>query len=447
MFDAALAQLFLLSTPLDIGDLPKQGVAERLRGTTLRAVAQFLQSQDGIPRHFAGRILKSSPEKRPDIVVGNRKGLTESVLTSLAHVVSSDVESDPFWSNTPLELTGCRSFVGVPLLADTGKGKALYGVLTMTRLRMDKDDSRAFDVDEVYAVQNVAALIVAALVKAKQVELAEAEAERALANEREVQERVGRCLKWFRHDIPGFIAYLEDVVQQHVREKATPERVLRVANGIRAVYMACAAGLGEVQPGSHQLRKYGLSVDITEIEVQVQELLKSDWHGKTVVHPFKVVGPKVVDGVSPLALTYVTYALVHNALIACDYNRSVTEPTLPGNVWVEWTSGDGWLELSVADDGGGLRGASWEEMSRESHTMWSAARGIQRNEEPHFGMGLYIVRRLIEGCADGTVEARDVEHNDGQRVGARFLARVPTGMVSLSESVPEVVGDSQDVGQ
>jgi hypothetical protein len=86
--------------------------------------------------------LNITPGKR-SILINTHLGLTQSVAKSLSIIVSPDVESDRFWSGASIEGSeGCRAFLGTPLVIESDGGSMLYGVLTLTRLRIDVADTR-----------------------------------------------------------------------------------------------------------------------------------------------------------------------------------------------------------------------------------------------------------------------------------------------------------------
>jgi C4-dicarboxylate-specific signal transduction histidine kinase len=216
--------------------------------------------------------------------------------------------------------------------------------------------------------------------------------------------------------------HFEDEVRRQLAAEANTKEVLSLANAIRAVYMACTTGLGEVHRPDQQ------RVDLIQLEEQVRVLLNADFFGAVVVHPFRFHSPEIVVCASPVMLTYVTYALVNNALKACASNNESSEP---GDVQVAWQVRNNHVELSVIDNGGGLNGATWEEMSRETYSVWPDRKEDEKKtkSQSHLGMGLYIVKRLIEDCALGTVTAETVVSTGGRK-GAAFRVRVPSAVVA-----------------
>jgi signal transduction histidine kinase len=84
-----------------------------------------------------------------------------------------------------------------------------------------------------------------------------------------------------------------------------------------------------------------------------------------------------------------------------------------GNIWIELEDTDGHVQLSIADDGPGVLPEVVELIFEPFFTTRAIGQGM--------GLGLYLSRRIVEGCG-GTLEYRP--RNAG---GAEFLVGLPAG--------------------
>ncbi len=447
MFNAELAQMFLLEQPVTVVDSTEKSRMECFHGKILKNVGQYIVADEDLPMHFHGRI-KSIKEPRHKIAIGPSKGLTTSVLMSLGPVISRDVVADPFWSQTQLELCGCRSFLGVPLYAHKeGSNKVVFGVLSLTRLRMNNSDSRAFRVDESDALQNVASLLAATL--------------NSFDKSREVEHRVNRILKWVSHDIPSFFDYLEIVFRSYARGEVSLDDTLSLADAIKLICNAMVTGLdgsrliGGLETAVKATLPSKSSAIVHEIERFVRALMSLE-HRPHIDLQFMSSGDCIAGIPTPILL-YTTYTLVQNAFHASDlaFNRNdesakrkrelrlgdsllntvVTDEKCNSDhlydapetkrVLVEFVEdNDGKVVLRVTDEGGGTRGATWEQLSEEGCSKWGEeSKSHASSTKTHFGLGLYILRRLIEGRGLGSVVCNDIVHPNG-RTGARFTVQM-----------------------
>ncbi len=118
-------------------------------------------------------------------------------------------------------------------------------------------------------------------------------------------------------------------------------------------------------------------------------------------------------------LHQVVVNLVSNAINASD--RGAT-------VHIQQTAGDNWIEVAVQDNGPGV-----PENQREAiFKRFEGGRMTGANQSGGAGLGLAITRSLVD-LHHGTVEL-DAAYTDG----ARFVVRLPRGVVVKSEKSAEV---------
>lgn len=419
MFDAALAQVFCFKNPIVLDNISTDII--KLQGESLYEEGTFVVDESDLPSHFSSRIQSIAELEPRKIKIGEKSGLTQSVLLSLKPVRSHNVEVDEAWSRTVRELNGCRAFAGIPLTKSINGSTFVYGVLTLTRLRIDARDARIFRYEEILTLDSIAYLISSALA---QEELIDSKTEHMMS-------QVQKCLRWFRHDIPGMITNIRDMVERLSKRDNTDESfedLKELTEATRSIFQACAIGLGE-KPSSKNFSADGDSksgliqdnvLDFACIEARVKLLLayKADLKGDTVLK-FLLNEPRICSGISSTLVLYVCYALVDNALTACLENKEKTKDK-PGNVEVEMKLTDAELVISVTDDAGGLQGMQWSTISKELFSGWSKKVGSD-----HSGMGLHIVSRIVEGILGGSVSADNIKNPESNRRGARFVVTIP----------------------
>ena len=87
-------------------------------------------------------------------------------------------------------------------------------------------------------------------------------------------------------------------------------------------------------------------------------------------------------------------------------------------VWARAALEDGWLSLTVGDDGPGFPPAA---LKRAAEPYYRADKSLSPQGELHFGLGLYICRSLCEKHG-GSLQTENSPAG-GAKVTARFLVQ------------------------
>lgn len=83
------------------------------------------------------------------------------------------------------------------------------------------------------------------------------------------------------------------------------------------------------------------------------------------------------------------------------------------NIWIELEDTDAHVRLSIADDGPGIAPEAAELIFEPFYTTRAIGQGM--------GLGLYLSRRIVEGCG-GRLQYRPRDLG-----GAEFLVELPSG--------------------
>jgi len=422
MFDAALAHVFCFKDPIVLDNQTTD--FSKIQGEVLYEEGCFVVDESDLPSHFFGRVISTDGVPPRTIKIGEQYGLTQSVLLSLRPVRSDNIEQDQSWSRTMRELNGPRAFAGFPLVMEIDGKTFVYGVLTLTRLRIDAKDSRVFRYEEIQTLSSIAYLVSSAL----------AQEELIASKTGHMMQQVHKCLRWFRHDIPGMITNIGGMIDglSEVEDIASGLIQLKdLTEATRSVFLACAIGLGEkpaisksreiVSPDFRRFHDYAFELVSIQKKVELLFAFKSDLKGDTKLRfSISPEGCSSCTGIWSTPVLYACFALVDNALTACLQNKTSTSKDAPGNVVVNLELKHDELVISVANDAGGLKGKQLTTISRELYSGWSKDVGGD-----HSGMGLHIVSRIVKGLLRGTLEADDMIHAESNRVGAVFTARIP----------------------
>jgi len=209
-----------------------------------------------------------------------------------------------------------------------------------------------------------------------------------------------------------------------------------LSEATRSVFSACALVLGErTERPADGLEDHVLNIG--QMRSQLDSLLRRESkRGDTIIDIIcKPERTLRVYGILEKPLMYCAFALLQNGLVACYHNRSNTSRELPGRVELALDfSVPNAFSLIVRDNAGGVKHKTLEELATEQYSGWPQMPGARRQST---GMGLYIVKRLVEEHLYGQLSLRD-DVMDG-RVGAVFTVVSSYSSIELSE--PEINHD------
>ena len=198
------------------------------------------------------------------------------------------------------------------------------------------------------------------------------------------------------------------------------------AESTRAVFSACAVALrgnaaasnnGEFSAVKKYLGAHAISFQV--FKLRLESLLASERTlGDTNVELLSSFPTDELTGVWENPMLYCAYALCQNALIACFEHRDESSADCPGRVRLIAAVEDENLVLRVRDDGGGVGERSIDQLTEQHYSGWTNE--YQRKSS---GMGLYIVRRLVEDVFVGVLSRETIDW-DG-RTGVEFVVKIP----------------------
>lgn len=423
LFDASLTQLHLC-TPRELPRHSQIDISAGVMGIELVEMARYVEYSHHV--RFPGRVLSNADVQQRTIRLDGGNGLTASAVKTLQPVTSGNVEADPFWSGNEQELRGPRAFLGLPLFFETDDQFVIYGVLTLTRLRSRDTDARDYSVDEVQSGQHISSLLSSAFRQRHEFLNVQNAAE-------EVEARVKRCLRWFRHDIPAMVSDIEEEARaceelQHGDVRKRLKELATLSEATRSVFVACALVLGE----KSEKEASGSSQHVLDVEhlfAQLKVLLSREAKRGDTQFSFRSEPEQLlrVYGVREKPFMFCAYALVQNGLTACYHNRKKTSRDNPGRVeLVLQVVADRHLKLIVRDDAGGVGQQELATLTAEQYSDWGTDL-----EQKSTGMGLYIVRRLVEEHLNGELTVSDAPWD--QRTGATFTITTPLESIETGQ--------------
>jgi two-component system sensor kinase FixL len=182
---------------------------------------------------------------------------------------------------------------------------------------------------------------------------------------------------------------------------------LKMFEELLADIFADARRAGQIIHGIHRLVRKGEEnrrpIDVNETILDVLRLLRSDLLGRSTTVTTDLARDLASVLADPVHLQQVLLNLIMNSVEAMQHT-----PVPQRRIMIATARNDGFVEVSVRDNGVGLPDADPEKIF--AHFFSTKPDGM--------GMGLTIVRSIVEGH-DGEIGAENVEG------GARFFFRLP----------------------
>lgn len=312
-----------------------------------------------------------------------KQGLTSTVIQTLQTQYSDDVEGDPRWSGFNILHKGLRAWVGAPVVHRDENGTILYGILTFTRERSDKRDARIISHYDILIAERLAQLLAVAL---------HSKYERS----RTFSELRLRIMCFLHHARQPFelirVAGYAEIIRWHVassqrRKKAIVCRELR-----RRLDFISACFLAISSFGKDAIAWWlsGPATSMGEIWAVVHDIAGLEAAEIKITPPDKTF-LRLRIRTDRHVLIYVLYSLLHNAVKACREGQ----PTNP-HIRVSGKLLNSALHFTVEDNGCGISVKDMPHIFQQ---------GVSFFKNPSSGLGLTLVKRLIEAWPSGSVHA------------------------------------------
>ena len=315
------------------------------------------------------------------------RGLTSTVIRTLATQSSDNVEKDKRWSGKLRDRTtdlftneaGLRAWLGTPIMINDIDGRHIYGVLTFTRTREHAKDAAFFDEADRVVAERLAWLLAVGF---------------------HTRQSVGRMYDAMKGRLRSFLHAVRlplDLVQ---RDRLGRIRAISRKNGnleeLNALCDKLEMDLRFINCGFSAFTDFTRDdaewSEFTPI-VDIQEVVDTVFHiARTLSSQVRVHQPQLtLDGqscrIDAARLTFILHALVENAIKA---GRQAGG----GDVWTTIRLTNKVLEVVVEDNGCGIKS------DVELRIFDEGFSGFERKSS---GIGLSLVKRFVDANTGGSI--------------------------------------------